>query len=79
MADDRDDFHKIEIDLKQWATTDRTYLISMKLSLSEFIQLLCEKIDKITSHSFIVRSQSSYLVDIKEIWEILLFIITIHS
>ena len=38
----------------------------MKLSLSKFTDLLCENIDKITSHSFIPRSQSSYLAHIKE-------------
>ena len=42
----------------------------MKLSLSEFINLLCEKIDKIPPppppNSFIARSQSNYLAYLKE-------------
>ena len=38
----------------------------MKLPLSEFIELLCEKLDKITSHSFIAKSQSNYLKHLKE-------------
>ena len=36
----------------------------MKLPLSEFIELLCEKLDKITSHSLIAKS--SYLKHLKE-------------
>ena len=47
MADDSDDFDEVEIDFKQWTTIDRTDLTSMKLSHSDFIDLLCEKIDKI--------------------------------
>ena len=40
MAKDVDDFDEVEIDFKQWITTDRTDLTTMKLSLSEFIDLL---------------------------------------
>ena len=66
--EDSDDFNEIEIDFKQWTKADGTNLTSMKLSLSEFINLLCEKIDKITSppNSFIARSQSNYLAYLKE-------------
>ena len=56
MADDSDGFDEVETDFKQWTTTDGTDLTSLKLSLSEFIDLLCGKIDKLTSHSFTVRS-----------------------
>ena len=54
------------IDFKQWTTTDRTDLLTMKLPLNEFIELLCEKLDKITPHSFIAKSQSKYLKNLKE-------------
>ena len=44
----------------------RTELSSMKLPLNDFIELLCEKLDKITSHSFIAKSQLHYLKHLKE-------------
>ena len=40
----------------------------MKLSLSKFIGLLCEKTDKITPHSFFARSQSRYLAHLGTSW-----------
>ena len=60
---DNDNF---EIDFKQWKTTDRTELISRKLPVDEFINLLCEKLDKITAHSFIARVQLQYLKQLKD-------------
>ena len=47
-----DENEELTIDFKQWTTTDRTDLLTMKLSLNEFIEFLCEKLDKITSHFF---------------------------
>ena len=46
---------------------DRTDLLTVKLSSNEFIELLCEKLNKITSHSFIAKSQAKYLKHLKEI------------
>ena len=53
-------------DFKQWTTTDRTELTSITLPLNVFIDILTEKLDKITTHSFIAISQSSYLKHLKE-------------
>ena len=64
--EDNDDFNETEIDFKQWATADGTNLTLMKVSVSEFINLLCKKIDKITSNSYTARSQSNYLAYLKE-------------
>ena len=61
-----DENEQSTVDFKQWITTDRTELLTIKFPLSEFIELLCEKLDKITSHSFIAKSQSSYLKHLKE-------------
>ncbi|XP_065684929.1 uncharacterized protein LOC136097009 [Hydra vulgaris] len=60
------DENEQSVDFKQWTTTDRTELLTIKLPLNEFIELLCEKLDNITSHSFIAKSQSSYLKHLKE-------------
>ena len=43
-----DDFDEVKIDFKQWATMNQINLTSIKLLFREFIDLLCEKIDKIT-------------------------------
>ena len=51
-----------EITFNQWCSTDRAELIEQTTSLSDFIELLSEKLDKITVHSFI----GSYLKQQKE-------------
>ena len=38
--EDSYDFDEVEIDFKQWTTTDQNNLTSMKLSLSKCIDLL---------------------------------------
>ena len=50
---------------KQWTMTDQTELISMILPQNEFINLLVQKLDNITTHSFIAKSQASYLKQLK--------------
>ena len=62
-----DENEELTVSFKLWTTTDRTELLTMKLSLNEFIELLCEKLDKITSHSCIAKSQANYLKHLKEI------------
>ena len=47
-GDDEED-DEFEIEFKQWTTTDRTELVHNVLP--EFIEQLCGKLDKITSHS----------------------------
>ena len=39
-----DENEELTIDFKQWTTRDRTDLLTMKLSLNEFIEILCEKL-----------------------------------
>ena len=66
MNDDReDDAEETEIGLKQWTMTDQTELTSVILPQNEFINLLVEKLDNITTHSFIARCQASYLKQLK--------------
>ena len=60
--DDReDDAEKNEVEFKQWTMTDRTELTSVILPQEEFINLLIEKLNNITTHSFIAKSKASHL------------------
>ena len=54
------------ITFNQWTSTDRAELIKQTAPLSEFIELVAEKLDKITVHSFIARTQGKYLKQCKE-------------
>lgn len=54
------------ISYKQWTSTDRAELICQSATIDEFIETLCSKLDDITAHSYIARSQAKYLKDLKE-------------
>lgn len=54
------------VSFKQWVHTDRTTLISMQQPLSEFLNTVCEAVDGLRCHHFVAKSQSSYLLDLKE-------------
>nr|XP_047128383.1 uncharacterized protein LOC124809024 [Hydra vulgaris] len=56
-----------EITVKQWQHTDRTTLINQKINIEDVIDLICNKIDKLISHSLIAKSQANYLIDCKEL------------
>ena len=65
MDDDReDDAEETEIEFKEWTMTDWTEL-TLILPENEWIDRLVEKLDNITTHSFIARSQASYLKQLK--------------
>jgi hypothetical protein len=55
-----------EITFNQWSSTDRAELIKQTTSLSDFIEILSDKLNKITVHSFIAKAQGSYLKQQKE-------------
>ena len=46
--------------------TDRTTMSTIVDTLEEFIKTLCNKIDALTTHSFIAKSQGAHLKRIKE-------------
>ena len=50
-----------EIKVKQWQTADRTALNTMILATDKFIELAVRKLDQLTFHSFIAKSQAQYL------------------
>lgn len=54
------------IEFSQWISTDRTHLVKTTSSLHEFIDDLTDRIEKLIPHSFIAKSQSFFLKDLKE-------------
>ena len=53
------------ITYKQWTTTDPSELISQTATLEEFIDEMCDELDRLTVHSYIAKSQATYLKDLK--------------
>ena len=47
---------------QQWETTDRCTMRTLVSSPMEYIDILCDAIDNLTSHSYIARCQSRYLI-----------------
>ena len=59
--DDNDDYDQTII-FQQWTTVDQSELISQTLDIEEFILKLCEKLDNITTHSYIARTQAFLMI-----------------
>ena len=55
-----------KVTFQMWNSTDRTSMSTLVDTLEEFIDTLCNKIDALTNHSFIAKSQSAQLKKIKE-------------
>ena len=53
------------ITFQQWTSTDRTDLVTQTSTVEEVLAVLCEKLDAITLHLFIAKSQASYLKNLK--------------
>ena len=49
------------VHFQQWQTTDRAELSMHCLPVDEFTDLLVQKLDELTVHSFIAKSQSVYM------------------
>ena len=64
IFDDRD--YDDLVQFQQWQNTDRAQLDNLSLNVPDFIDLVVEKIDKLTSHSFIAKEQSKYLKQRKQ-------------
>ena len=45
-----------DVTFMQWLTTDISNLITQTLSADNFVSILCEKLDSITTHSFIAKN-----------------------
>ena len=59
-------FFEADVEFKQWQSTDRTSLNTLKLPTDEFVELVATKFDNLTAHSYIAKSQAQYLKTRKE-------------
>ena len=50
-----------DIEFSQWESTDRTTLRTYTSTVEDFIDLLVDSIDSLTTHSYIAKSQAQYL------------------
>ena len=50
---------------KQWTVIDRSELVTQSTTVEEFIEKVCEKLDMITTHSYIAKAQAEYLKNLK--------------
>ena len=64
-SDREDNAEETEIKFRHWTMTDGKKMTLMILPKNEFINLLVEKLDSITTHSLIARSLTSYLKQLK--------------
>ena len=55
-----------QISFQQWVFTDRTTMISMIMEPFEFCEFVADKIDHLTSHSYIAKCQAKYLTHLKD-------------
>ena len=61
-----DEAESINIQFQQWTTVDRLELVQQILPLEDFISLLVEKLNTLTTHSYIAKAQAKYLKKCKE-------------
>jgi len=54
------------ITFSQWTHTDRTTIIPRQESVTDYIALLCDQLDKLTTHHYIAKAQAAYLTKTKE-------------
>ena len=64
MFSDMDDEEPIHF--QQWQSTDQTQIMTLSLPRFEFLHLLAEKLDHLSEHSYIAKTQAAYLRHRKE-------------
>ena len=61
-----DDDDDSSIDYKQWKTTDRSELVNLTETTTDFIDIIIKKLQKLTAHSYIAKCQAVYLTKVKK-------------
>ena len=65
-----------QITYKQWVSTDRSTLETRCAPLEEFVDILCEKLELLRSHSFIASEQAVFYANCKEMLKVGVFLVT---
>ena len=60
-SSDDEEEEEQQIKFSQWVSTDCADIIKQKLPISEFVELLVEKLDALTAHSFVASTQGAYV------------------
>ena len=55
-----------EITYKLWVRTDRSELVSKTASISQYVEIICQKMDELITHHFIAKEQAKFLEKEKE-------------
>ena len=66
QEEEDDDENADEIRFQQWTTVDRSELLQQALPVTQFIEVLVDKMNDLTAHSYIARAQAHYLKQCKE-------------
>ncbi|XP_047133454.1 uncharacterized protein LOC124811601 [Hydra vulgaris] len=54
------------IEFNQWVTTDRSDLVIQLVTIPDYVNMVMEKLVKLTTHSYISKCQSKYFKNLKE-------------
>lgn len=57
---------EMSIEYNQWISTDGTEMIRCSSKIYDFIEDLVTKLEKLITHSYIAKSESSYFKTLKE-------------
>ena len=55
-----------EVTFKQWTAVDRSTLETVTLPSDEFVDVLCERLETLRTHSFIAKQQSQFYDQCKQ-------------
>ena len=63
-SDDEEEDER-EVKFSQWVSTDRADIVKQKLPVSEFVDKLVEKLNLLTPHSFVAKTQGEYVKEMR--------------
>jgi len=66
VDEDKSLMNKARITCSRWTSTDRSGLVQVVSSVSDFFETFCIKLFELKPHSFIAKEQNAYLNSLKE-------------
>ena len=67
-SDDEEEDER-EVKFSQWVSTDRADIVKQKLPVSEFVDKLVEKLNLLTPHSFVAKTQGEYVKEMSNLYQ----------